>query len=177
MQQRKTLLLARLGLFTTLTVVMQLAGLPQPVTGPLVNAMLFLTAQLLRPRDAAILGVITPVTALVRGQLPPALAAMLPVIAAGNIAMVYVFAAAASRKSAPSRVFGLRWTAAVSAASAVKFALLYAGVSLLLPKLLAVSVPAPLIALMSLPQLLTALAGGLISGAAMVLLQRKQEIS
>lgn len=175
MEQRKTLFLARLGLFTSLTIVIQLAGLPQPVTGPLVNAMLFLTAQLLQPRAAAILGVITPFAALIRGQLPPALAAMLPVIIAGNVSMVYVFAAIARRNSMPVQPFSVRWTVGITAAAVVKFGLLYGGVSLLSPLLLSIPVPAPLVAMMSVSQLVTALAGGILSGAASALLQKKED--
>lgn len=40
--RRNTRFLTTTALLLALTVVVQMVGLPQPVTGPLVNAMLFL---------------------------------------------------------------------------------------------------------------------------------------
>ncbi len=89
--QKRTLFIARMGIILALTLTLQVAGLPQPVTGPLINAMLLLTAVLFGNVAGVLLGCLTPGLALVRGQLPLALAPMVPFIAVGNALLVFIF--------------------------------------------------------------------------------------
>lgn len=138
----------------------QMLGLPQPVTGPVVNAALFAAALFIGPWHAAGIGALTPAVAFARGILPAPLGPMIPFIAAGNALMVLLFHAAASRgRLAPGVALG----------AAAKFALLAAAVNF------AVDVPAPVAAMMQWPQLLTALGGGLpLCGALYAVRGRKR---
>lgn len=83
--------LARTALLLAFTVAIQMPGLPQPVTGPAVNAMLLLAAGVVSPASGVLVGVFTPIIALYRGILPPPLAPM-PFIGLGNAVFVMVFA-------------------------------------------------------------------------------------
>ncbi len=107
-------------------------------------------------------GVITPLSAALRGVLPLPLAVMIPFIALGNATLIVLFMALQGRQR------GL----AVIAAAVAKFALLSAAVAALTawPLTLGtganahtVVLPAAMAAMMGWPQLATALAGGLLA--------------
>jgi hypothetical protein len=125
----------------------QMAGLPQPVTGPAVNAALFTAALWLGPWYAVAVGMCTPVVAFARGILPAPLAPMIPFIALGNGLMVGLFALAGRR-------FGT--ALGVVAGSVAKFILLATAVNVF------VQIPQPAMVMMQWPQLLTALGGGFL---------------
>jgi len=76
----KTLFLTRLVFLLSITLVIELIGLPQPVTGPFINFMLIVTTQIVSATGGAVLGCVTPALAVLRGQLPPPLAPMVPFI-------------------------------------------------------------------------------------------------
>ncbi len=139
--------ITRSAILLALTLAFQMIGLPQPVTGPAVNAMLILSALLAGPASGVIIGCLTPIIAWQRGILPPPLGPMIPFIALGNAVLVILFALL--RKRHP--VLG------VAAGAVAKFAILAAAVQLV------VSVPPPIAAAMGFPQLITALAGGAIA--------------
>lgn len=123
----------------------QLLGLPQPITGPVVNAALYTAAILAGPAYAVAVGILTPTIAFIRGILPSPLAPMIPFIALSNAVLVLAFHLAVTKRR-PG------W--GVLAASALKFATLALAVRY------AVTVPPSLAVAMQTPQLLTALAGG-----------------
>jgi len=125
----------------------QSLGLPQPVTGPVVNATLFLAAWLVGPLFGAAIGALTPVVALWRGILAAPLAPMVPFIGVANA--LQVVAAAYLRRA--------HVAAAVGVAAVVKWAVLSVAVRTL------VDVPPPIAVAMQWPQLLTALAGGVLA--------------
>ncbi len=138
--------------------VIPLVGMPQWVTGPLVNALLILTGLWLGPSEAAIVGMVTPLSAAVRGVLPLPLLVMIPFIALGNAALVTVFGALRGRGH----------VLAACVASGAKFVVLYAAVTLLVARPLSlvmgggaqvVTIPAAITEMMRWPQLATALAG------------------
>lgn len=163
---------ARFIFLTTITLIMEMIGLPQPFTGPLVNMMLILTALLIHPLAGAGLGLITPLAAALRGQLPPPLIPMVPFITVANI--LYVFSFAAIRRlfclfERPGNLIRSlpAWTGLLIG-SALKWGFLYFSARLFLPLLFAKHLPDKIIALMSLPQFITALLGG---GAALLLYQ------
>ncbi len=137
-------------------------GLPQYVTGPLVNALLLLTLEWCGLGQAMLVGMITPVGAALRGILPLPLWVMMPFIAVGNAAFVGVFHLLRKR----SRVVAL------AAAAVVKFAWLYAAVTVLLVwplqvsvggRVATVAIPQAVVNMMRWPQLGTALAGGILA--------------
>ena len=153
--------IARLSLIIALTLILQALGLPQLITGPLINAILFLTATLFGWLAGSLVGILTPLVAFFRGQLPPVLAPMLPFIAAGNVSLVLI----------TSILFRLRlknlkfsWTVLIpiGIASVCKFVLLYSGIRVVLPAILGTRFPHPLEFMMALPQLLTAFGGGIL---------------
>lgn len=136
--------MARTALLLAFTIALQMVGLPQPVTGPAVNAMLLLASCLVSPAAGVVVGMFTPVIALYRGILPPPLAPMVPFISLGNVVFVMAFSWLHRRQK----------FAAVLLASTAKFLVLSAAVRTL------VSVPEPIAYAMGVPQLVTALAGG-----------------
>lgn len=127
----------------------QALGLPQPVTGPVVNATLFVAAWTVGPLFGAAIGFLTPAVALWRGILAAPLAPLVPFIGVANAALVLL-----GHYLRPVHV-----AAAIGVAAVVKWAILSAAVRTL------VTVPPPVALAMQWPQLLTALAGGLVAWA------------
>ncbi len=165
---QRTLFITRLVVLTSLTLAIQLIGLPQPVTGPLINLMLILTTLVLNAPAGMALGIITPLAAVLRGQLPPVLAPMVPFIMISNILLVLIFATLRrlmSGSARPSRRpirSASTWFALVSG-SLIKTGWLYVSASLVLPVLLGDTLPSRMIGMMALPQLITALIGGALA--------------
>lgn len=140
-------------------------GLPQIITGPLVNALLLTAALELGPSPAVVLGMVTPLAAALRSVLPLPLLVMIPFIALGDAIYVLVFHRLVAL-GARSRLLGM------SLAALAKYALLQLAVLLLIARPLSVAVgqgtqaatlSASFTAMMGWPQLLTALAGGAIA--------------
>ncbi len=137
----------RTAILLALTLAFQLIGLPQPVTGPAVNAMLILSALLAGPSSGVVIGCLTPIIAWQRGILPAPLGPMIPFIALGNAVLVLLFALLKRRQP----------YLAIGVAAVAKYAVLATAVRLI------VTVPPPVAAAMGIPQLITALAGGVIA--------------
>jgi len=125
----------------------------QPITGPIVNAVLFLGVVLLGAQNAILLGLMPSVVALSFGLLPAPLAPMIPFIMLSNVILVITFSYLRKKNF---------WLGAI-AASLIKFAFLYATsfavINLITQKPLAQKAAQ----MMSYPQLLTALAGALLA--------------
>lgn len=163
--------LAAFGLLLTLGLLIPALGWPQPVTGPLVNALLLITVETLGLWPAIGLGLVTPLGGALHGVLPLPLVVMIPFIMLGNATLVATYHALGAHR----RLRGNRWLA-LGAAAIAKFALLYAAVSFLVarPLELALSgvaktviMPSAIVNMMSWPQLVTAVAGGLLAFAAL----------
>ncbi len=133
--------------------VTPMIGHIQPITGPLVNATLFLGAILLGPSTAVLVGLVPSLIALSVGTLPAILAPMVPFIMVSNAILIITFAYL--RKSS--------FWGAVIMASLLKFAFLLATSSVVINLLLKKEVAAKVATMMSWPQLVTALAGGFIA--------------
>jgi hypothetical protein len=166
--------LAAFGLLLALALLIPALGLSQPITGPLVNALLLITVETLGLWPAIGLGMVTPLGGLLHGVLPLPLAVMIPFIMLGNATLVGAYSALRGRN---------RWLALAVAALA-KFGVLYASVTFFAarPLQLALSgaarkvvMPGAIVHMMSWPQLVTALAGGLLAFA--VLRLRKERVS
>ncbi len=156
--------MARFVFLTSLTLVIEMLGLPQPFTGPLVNMMLLLTALILGPAYGAGLGVVTPAAAALRGQLPPLLIPMVPFIVVANALFVLVFALVrrllnSAGRSTVAIESPAAWLGLLFGAS-VKFGFLFLSARLLVPLLFGRVLPPQMLYAMSLPQWITALAGG-----------------
>ena len=124
----------------------------QWITGSLVNAILLLSAILIGPMEAVILGLMPSVVALSTGLLPLPMAPMIPFIMIGNALLIVAFCYLRNQNYA----FRLGISALL------KFALLHFVVTFAIPELLEDGVFAKLFVMMSWPQLITAVVGGII---------------
>ncbi len=149
---------AKISIFLALlaaTVLAPLAIRSQAVTGTFVNAALFATTALLGPTAAISLGLIPSIIAFASGTLPAPLAPMIPFIMLGNTILVVVFHYARRKNAA----FG------IGLAAILKFMLLYGTAYFWISKILPAKIAPAILAMMSWPQLFTALAGGLTAYA------------
>lgn len=76
------------GIFLAVLLAVQLLGLPNPVTGILVNALLTFVLLHLGTRYSLMLAILSPLGGIVSGHLPAVLYPLLPVIMCGNILML-----------------------------------------------------------------------------------------
>jgi len=76
------------GIFLAVLLAVQLVGLPNPVTGTIVNALLLFVLLRLGARYALMLGILSPIGGIVSGHLPAPLYPVLPVIMTGNLLML-----------------------------------------------------------------------------------------
>lgn len=144
--------LTRIALCLAMTLTVQGLRLPAPVTGPLVNLMLILSTALTGIAGGGVVGLFTPGMALFLGILPAPLAPAVPLIMAGNAVYCLSFGFFSTRFPG--------WAGALSGVavgSILKFAFIARGVRFLL------SLPAPLVEMLLLPQLVNALFGGLLA--------------
>jgi hypothetical protein len=154
--------IVRIGLFIGTGLLITNLGLPQPVTGPLVNALLILAVEWGGITEAVLLGMVTPVAAMVRHILPLPFVVMIPFISLGNGLFAVLYGIISKRN---------RWIALCLGAMA-KFLFIFGIATWLMsnpPQLeiagkpLPLVIPASLYTMMGYPQLLTALAGGIIA--------------
>ncbi len=157
MENSKIRFIAYTGILLAVALVVQMGGFPQPITGPLVNAVLYLSALLVGSWSGVIIGIFTPLIAFMRGILPAPLAPMIPFIAIGNGVLVLVFFILMEK----NKIIG------IVVASVVKYLILSIAVRYV------VSVPGKVAQMMGLPQLYTALIGG---GIALLAYQTLQVI-
>lgn len=152
-----TQFITRTGFFLALALVFQigLRQFSQPVVGSLVNLVLIMSANIMGTLSGAIVGTFTPLIALLIGIMgfPP----VVPFIIIGNF--VYVFIFNILRRNL--NIKGAKIIAVIGAAL-VKYIILLVSVKYILG-LFVPNVPPKIIAMFSLPQLYTALAGGLLA--------------
>lgn len=158
MENNKIKFITRTGILLAVALVIQMGGFPQPITGPLVNTVLYLAALLVGGWGGIIIGICTPVIAFMRGILLPPLAPMIPFIAIGNGVLVLIFSLLMKK----NKILG------IVIASVVKYLILSTAVGYL------VSVPSKIAQMMGLPQLFTALIGG---GIALLVYKALQAIN
>lgn len=143
--------------FTSLLAVSIIAPLfhYQPITGPIVNACLFIATALLGVQAGIMLGLLPSLVALSVGTLPTPLAPMVPFIMASNAIMVVVFASVRHM----SDTVGIIW------ASVLKFLFLFSTSFIVINLIAKKPIAQKAAAMMSWPQLTTALLGGLLAFA------------
>ncbi len=86
--RQKIVVLARTGLFLAVLMAIQLVGLPNLLTGILVNAILIFVLLMSGLRHALFLGMLSPIGGIISGHLPAPLYPVLPVIICGNFVFV-----------------------------------------------------------------------------------------
>lgn len=145
--------LTRTAILLAITLAFQMLGFPQMVTGPAVNAMLLLSGSYVGVLGAVIIGILTPLIAFLRGILAPPLAPMIPFIMVGNALLIisYVISREKMGKGYAGSGIGL------VVGAIVKFLVLSSAVIFI------VSVPAPVAKAMQIPQLYTAILGGVVA--------------
>jgi hypothetical protein len=146
-------------------------GLPQAITGPLVNALLLLAVETVGVGAAVLVGLSTPLSALANGVLPLPLMVMIPFIGIANAILSTVYGALKGRNRGLALVAGAAlkfvWLFGVTAwLTAAPLQVAFGGTTS------AVKLPPTLVTMMQWPQLATALAGGLIALGAMEGVQR-----
>jgi len=125
----------------------------QLIVGPIVNATLFISAATIGTAGAIMVGLVPSVISLSVGLLPPVLAPVIPFIMISNALLVSVFAIFRKRN----------FFLGIVAASVVKYLFLYATSSMVISLLLKKEVASSVAQMMSWPQLVTALAGGVLA--------------
>jgi hypothetical protein len=147
-------ILVKIGIFTVFLVVSMAAPFIkiQLVTGSIVNAILFLSTLVLGIEAGILIGCLPSLVSALSGLLPVALLPMIPYIILGNAILVLTFNALRKKN----------FLAGIVTASFVKFLFLYLSSSLVIELFIHESLPVKIIAMMTWPQLITALVGGLI---------------
>jgi hypothetical protein len=125
-----------------------LAHTPQNqwITGTIVNAIIFLAVWRIGIVNAALVAILPSSVALIRGLLPAPMAVLIPYIILSNIVLIAIFYAL---KKYP--------LAGIISASLAKFLFLFAISTYF------IKIAGSLLVMMQWPQLVTALAGGLIA--------------
>ncbi|MFA5995722.1 MAG: hypothetical protein WCW27_02985 [Patescibacteria group bacterium] len=151
----------RAGVIMAVMVIVPLFNF-QFITGPLVNACLLLIVMLAGLNQARFAALIPSIIALSVGLLPVALAPTIPYIMLANIIFVTVF----DKMRVKNYWYG------VIAASLAKFAFLAASSYIVGQLMFGQAIAAKATAMLSWPQLLTALGGGIIAYAILKALKR-----
>lgn len=125
----------------------------QSLTGSLVNATLFLTTALLGTRQGILVGLLPSFISLSIGLLPMILLPMIPFIIMSNIILVLIFDYFRKKNY---------WFGVVSA-SFIKFLFLFSTSSFVISFFVEKQMAMKFSSMMGMPQLFTALAGGLIA--------------
>ncbi len=152
LQNVKVKMLAQFASLLAIAVILPLFH-QQWLTGPLVNAILFIAVVLLGSQNAIIMGLLPSTIALAAGLLPAVLAPMVPFIIISNTIMIVAFDKAKDKNF---------WVGIVGA-SVLKFIFLWSTSYLVIHLLLKKEIAAKVSAMMSWPQLVTAIAGGVIA--------------
>lgn len=125
----------------------------QIITGSIVNATLFIAAMSLGIRGAILVGIVPSLISLSVGLLPLALAPMVPFIIASNAILIFVF------NYLHNKNYWLR----IISAGFLKFIFLFGTSTIIIDLFLKKEIAHSIARMMSWPQLLTALLGGLLA--------------
>lgn len=137
----------------------------QFVTGPLVNAALILATVLLGFENAVLIALFPSLIALSIGLLPPVLLPMIPFIITGNVLYIFIF----------SKLQKTNYWLGLIPASILKFALLFFSSQFLVNLISTKGLPSAVTLMMSWPQLVTALAGGIIAFGVLKIVKKKAD--
>lgn len=125
----------------------------QMLTGPIVNATLFVSTIILGTRMGILVGLFPNVIALSVGTLPAPLAPMVPYIMISNVILILTFGYFKNKN----------YWLAVGVASFLKFLFLFSTSSVVIGLLMKKELAESVAIMMSWPQLFTALAGGVLA--------------
>lgn len=153
LHREKSLATAKFAIILGLSVLAPLFKI-QMVTGPMVNALLFIATVILGPSSAMLIGLLPSAFSIAAGLLPWVLAPMIPFIMISNAILIFTFHYFQKKN----------YWLGVAIASVFKYAFLFI-TSQTLVTLLMKGAPAAKAAaiMMSWPQLVTALIGGVVA--------------
>ncbi len=135
----------------------------QFITGPIVNATLFIAAVVLGAGNAILIGLVPSVVALVSGLLPLPLAPMVPFIMISNAILIIVF----------SYIRKVNFWGGVLGATLFKYAFLYLTSTIIVGLISNHNIAAKAAAtMMAWPQIVTAVVGGIIAYGALKVYKR-----
>ncbi len=146
------LLFAQLSFFLAIITFAPLIG-NQYITGTIVNAVLLVSGVVLGPRKTLLLCFLPSIISVASGLLPAVFVPMIPFIIAGNILLVHVFNLLRKKNF---------WLGLVPAAL-LKFSLLFFASNVLIGLFIKGQVASKIAIMMSWPQLITAVLGGIIA--------------
>ena len=161
--REKVLWITRTAILLALLLVLQAVSKPlgQLVTGSLVNMVLIVAVMVAGLASGLTVAIVSPVLATLLGISP--LWALVPFIVLGNAVLVLLWHYIANGEKGKTAVnYGIAWVTAAIA----KFAVLFAGVAMVLVPLI-LKLPEPKASVISgsfsFPQLFTALIGGAVA--------------
>lgn len=135
----------------------------QMITGPIVNATLFVATMLLGTRMAILVGLMPSIIALSVGTLPAVLVPMVPHIMVSNAILILIFSLFNTKN----------YWLAVAMASFIKFLFLFVISSMIIDLFVGKELAESVAMMMGWPQLLTALVGGVLANLFLVFYKRK----
>ncbi len=127
----------------------------QVIAGLIVNALLFMAVIFLGIRHALIICALPSIIALSTGLLPFVLAPIIPFIIVGNIILVSIF----------NYVKDKNYWIGIISASLLKFIFIFATSLVIVDRFLSAKIASNILHMMSWPQLVNALLGGIIAYA------------
>jgi hypothetical protein len=139
------------GFMLSIALAVQLLHLPAFITGPVINAVLLVSAVFVGLSGSIIIGCITPVTAVLTGIVNPVLLLLIPIIMTANTVFVTLFFFLHSKNK----------YLAVVVAAAAKYLIFYGSLNYVL-SLAGIYLPEAIIAAFQIPQIYSALTGGAI---------------
>lgn len=148
--------ITRTAILLALTLIFQFLKLPQLITGSIVNAMLLIAAGTVSIWSGITIGLLTPVIAFLTGIMGFPL--MIPFIMAGNALYVMLFAIQKNK------------TIGMIAGATLKFIWLALSVKYII-QLFGIKVPLKIVQAFTLPQLITAIIGGILAIIIIALLE------
>lgn len=152
LNKSKVISLAQFAILLGVSIVAPLFHF-QPLTGPIVNAALFIATVILGAQSAILIGFLPSLIALAVGTLPAPLAPMVPFIMVSNTILIVTFGHLKEKN----------FWAAVVTASILKFLFLFSTSYIVVQLATQPKIASKIAIMMSWPQLLTALAGGIIA--------------
>lgn len=174
MENKNTRNIVRTALMLAVVIVFQFIGrnipqINQFFVGPIVNTVLLITAYICGTKWGVLTGLLTPIMALLVGQLAAPMAPFIPFIAIGN--MIYVLIFGLLKQDKIKRIIG------IIIGSLAKFIFLYFS-AVKLTHLFNLNIPSKVLnslaVAMGIPQLITGLAGGIIALSLIEILAKRK---
>ena len=147
----KKILFALISIFIVLAV--PILSHQQLITGTIINACLLITVVLLGQVESTLIGFLPSLVALSSGLLPLALAPAVPYIMVSNALYIYFF----------SKIYKHHLLTATLVAAGIKFAFLTFSSGVILHRLLQPAQLSKVITMLSWPQLITSISGGILA--------------